>query len=146
MLLLHGCTSINAFFQPFSISFFKTMQGRLYVFFFFLLRGKPFEYFLQCYFLFKSLQGSGSQYKGIFDCVRTIVKEEGSHALLKVCSFLVFLFACWMWLSKCGAVIVIYEAWMLEKCLLISIGLISDMDTCLIQLDTYWIWQETTKK
>ncbi|XP_022750165.1 S-adenosylmethionine carrier 1, chloroplastic/mitochondrial-like isoform X2 [Durio zibethinus] len=29
------------------------------------------------------VQGSAKQYKGIFDCVRTIMKEEGSHALLK---------------------------------------------------------------
>ncbi|KAM7266328.1 hypothetical protein ACFE04_004225 [Oxalis oulophora] len=29
------------------------------------------------------VQGSTSQYKGIFDCARTIVREEGSHALLK---------------------------------------------------------------
>ncbi|KAK4601647.1 hypothetical protein RGQ29_010985 [Quercus rubra] len=29
------------------------------------------------------VQGSANQYKGICDCVRTIVKEEGSHALLK---------------------------------------------------------------
>ncbi|EOY16844.1 hypothetical protein QUC31_001227 [Theobroma cacao] len=29
------------------------------------------------------VQGSAKQYKGIFDCVRTIVKEEGTHALLK---------------------------------------------------------------
>ncbi|GFY96446.1 S-adenosylmethionine carrier 2 [Actinidia rufa] len=29
------------------------------------------------------LQGSANQYKGIFDCVRTIVREEGTPALLK---------------------------------------------------------------
>ncbi|XP_050269332.1 S-adenosylmethionine carrier 1, chloroplastic/mitochondrial-like isoform X3 [Quercus robur] len=29
------------------------------------------------------VQGSANQYKGICDCVRTIVKEEGTHALLK---------------------------------------------------------------
>ncbi|CAL5417667.1 unnamed protein product [Camellia sinensis] len=29
------------------------------------------------------VQGSGNQYKGIFDCVRTIVREEGPPALLK---------------------------------------------------------------
>ncbi|XP_021284626.1 S-adenosylmethionine carrier 1, chloroplastic/mitochondrial-like [Herrania umbratica] len=29
------------------------------------------------------VQGSAKQYKGIFDCVRTVVKEEGTHALLK---------------------------------------------------------------
>uniref|UniRef100_A0A7N2KWA0 Uncharacterized protein n=1 Tax=Quercus lobata TaxID=97700 RepID=A0A7N2KWA0_QUELO len=29
------------------------------------------------------IQGSANQYKGICDCVRTIVKEEGTHALLK---------------------------------------------------------------
>lgn len=29
------------------------------------------------------VQGSQNQYKGIFDCVQTIVKEEGSSALLK---------------------------------------------------------------
>ncbi|XVE55103.1 hypothetical protein DITRI_Ditri03aG0133900 [Diplodiscus trichospermus] len=29
------------------------------------------------------VQGSAKQYKGIFDCVRTIMKEEGSQALLK---------------------------------------------------------------
>ncbi|KAJ7945316.1 S-adenosylmethionine carrier 1, chloroplastic/mitochondrial [Quillaja saponaria] len=29
------------------------------------------------------VQGSGNQYKGIVDCVRTIIKEEGSPALLK---------------------------------------------------------------
>ena len=34
--------------------------------------------------LSEPLQGSANQYKGICDCVRTIVKEEGSHALLKV--------------------------------------------------------------
>uniref|UniRef100_A0A2P2LUA3 S-adenosylmethionine carrier 1ic/mitochondrial-like n=1 Tax=Rhizophora mucronata TaxID=61149 RepID=A0A2P2LUA3_RHIMU len=31
------------------------------------------------------IQGSVNQYKGIFDCVSTIVKEEGAHALLKAC-------------------------------------------------------------
>ncbi|XP_065630087.1 S-adenosylmethionine carrier 1, chloroplastic/mitochondrial isoform X2 [Quercus suber] len=29
------------------------------------------------------VQGSANQYEGICDCVRTIVKEEGTHALLK---------------------------------------------------------------
>ncbi|GMH31627.1 hypothetical protein Nepgr_033471 [Nepenthes gracilis] len=29
------------------------------------------------------VQGSTKQYKGIYDCLRTIIKEEGSHALLK---------------------------------------------------------------
>ncbi|KAK6150541.1 hypothetical protein DH2020_015473 [Rehmannia glutinosa] len=29
------------------------------------------------------VQGSGNQYKGIFDCVQTIVREEGPNALLK---------------------------------------------------------------
>ncbi|XP_027366561.1 S-adenosylmethionine carrier 1, chloroplastic/mitochondrial-like [Abrus precatorius] len=29
------------------------------------------------------VQGSQNHYKGIFDCVRTIVKEEGTHALFK---------------------------------------------------------------
>lgn len=29
------------------------------------------------------VQGSGNQYKGIFDCVKTIVREEGPPALLK---------------------------------------------------------------
>ncbi|XVF29859.1 hypothetical protein REPUB_Repub16aG0006800 [Reevesia pubescens] len=29
------------------------------------------------------VQGTSKQYKGIFDCVRTIMKEEGTHALLK---------------------------------------------------------------
>ncbi|KAL7104522.1 hypothetical protein ACP275_08G250700 [Erythranthe tilingii] len=29
------------------------------------------------------VQGSANQYKGIFDCVQTIVREEGSNALLK---------------------------------------------------------------
>ncbi|GAV80233.1 Mito_carr domain-containing protein [Cephalotus follicularis] len=29
------------------------------------------------------VQGSANQYKGILDCVRTIVKEEGTHTLLK---------------------------------------------------------------
>ncbi|KAE9449875.1 hypothetical protein C3L33_18233, partial [Rhododendron williamsianum] len=29
------------------------------------------------------IQGSANQYKGIFDCVQTIVKEEGPPALLK---------------------------------------------------------------
>ncbi|XP_050211624.1 S-adenosylmethionine carrier 1, chloroplastic/mitochondrial-like [Mercurialis annua] len=29
------------------------------------------------------LQGSSKQYNGVFDCFRTIVKEEGAHALLK---------------------------------------------------------------
>ncbi|KAJ6399140.1 hypothetical protein OIU77_019816 [Salix suchowensis] len=29
------------------------------------------------------VQGSANQYKGIFDCARTIAKEEGTHALLK---------------------------------------------------------------
>ncbi|EEF38093.1 S-adenosylmethionine carrier 1, chloroplastic/mitochondrial isoform X2 [Ricinus communis] len=29
------------------------------------------------------VQGSGNQYKGIFDCARTISREEGVHALLK---------------------------------------------------------------
>ncbi|KAJ7969767.1 S-adenosylmethionine carrier 1, chloroplastic/mitochondrial [Quillaja saponaria] len=29
------------------------------------------------------VQGSADQYKGICDCVRTIINEEGSHALLK---------------------------------------------------------------
>lgn len=29
------------------------------------------------------VQGSGNQYKGIVDCVQTIVREEGSSALLK---------------------------------------------------------------
>lgn len=37
-------------------------------------------------------QGSAKQYKGIFDCVQTIMKEEGPHALLKVCT--VFSFHC----------------------------------------------------
>lgn len=30
------------------------------------------------------LQGSANQYKGIVDCVKTIVAEEGPPALLKV--------------------------------------------------------------
>ncbi|XP_061971056.1 S-adenosylmethionine carrier 1, chloroplastic/mitochondrial-like isoform X2 [Populus nigra] len=30
------------------------------------------------------VQGSANQYKGIFDCARTIAKEEGTRALLKV--------------------------------------------------------------
>eukprot|EP00268_Persea_americana_P060458 TRINITY_DN7535_c1_g1_i9.p1 TRINITY_DN7535_c1_g1~~TRINITY_DN7535_c1_g1_i9.p1 ORF type:complete len:116 (-),score=14.56 TRINITY_DN7535_c1_g1_i9:209-556(-) len=29
------------------------------------------------------VQGSANQYKGIFDCVQTVVKEEGPTALLK---------------------------------------------------------------
>lgn len=29
-------------------------------------------------------QGSGNQYKGVFDCVQTVVREEGPAALLKV--------------------------------------------------------------
>lgn len=29
------------------------------------------------------IQGSANQYKGIFDCVQTILKEEGPPALLK---------------------------------------------------------------
>nr|POE85791.1 s-adenosylmethionine carrier 1, chloroplastic/mitochondrial [Quercus suber] len=29
------------------------------------------------------VQGSANQYKGIFDCVQTIVREEGPPALLK---------------------------------------------------------------
>lgn len=29
------------------------------------------------------VQGSANQYKGIFDCARTIAKEEGTRALLK---------------------------------------------------------------
>ncbi|KAM3712158.1 hypothetical protein ACJW31_01G160800 [Castanea mollissima] len=33
------------------------------------------------------VQGSANQYKGICDCVRTIVKEEGTHALLKTRMF-----------------------------------------------------------
>lgn len=33
-------------------------------------------------------QGSQKHYKGISDCVRTIVKEEGTHALFKVWPFL----------------------------------------------------------
>ncbi|KAD2393231.1 hypothetical protein E3N88_40208 [Mikania micrantha] len=31
------------------------------------------------------VQGSANQYKGIFNCVQTILKEEGPSALLKVC-------------------------------------------------------------
>lgn len=34
------------------------------------------------------VQGSGNQYKGIFDCVQTIIREEGPPALLKVCVLL----------------------------------------------------------
>lgn len=30
------------------------------------------------------MQGSANQYKGIFDCVGTIMREEGPHAFLKV--------------------------------------------------------------
>lgn len=33
---------------------------------------------------FVILKGSANQYKGIFDCVQTIVREEGPPALLKV--------------------------------------------------------------
>lgn len=32
------------------------------------------------------IQGSANQYKGIFDCVQTIVRDEGPSALLKVCT------------------------------------------------------------
>ncbi|XP_061971058.1 S-adenosylmethionine carrier 1, chloroplastic/mitochondrial-like isoform X4 [Populus nigra] len=32
------------------------------------------------------VQGSANQYKGIFDCARTIAKEEGTRALLKIYS------------------------------------------------------------
>lgn len=39
---------------------------------------------LKFFSLSLSLQGSQNHYKGISDCVRTIVKEEGSHALFKV--------------------------------------------------------------
>lgn len=44
-----------------------------------------FSFFLNYYyFLFQ--KGSANQYRGIVDCVQTIVREEGPPALLKVCS------------------------------------------------------------
>lgn len=41
-------------------------------------------------FLFTPLKGPANQYKGIVDCVQTIIKEEGPGAFLKVFSFCVF--------------------------------------------------------
>jgi len=41
--------------------------------------------------IFLLLKGPANQYKGIVDCVQTIVKEEGPGAFLKVCVFLCFL-------------------------------------------------------
>lgn len=35
-------------------------------------------------FFLDLFQGSAKQYQGIFDCVQTIVREEGAPALLKV--------------------------------------------------------------
>lgn len=53
-------------------------------------------FFLKCwqdvayYLLF--VQGSGNQYRGIVDCVQTIIREEGPPALIKVRLFLFYFF------------------------------------------------------
>jgi hypothetical protein len=40
--------------------------------------------------IFLLLKGPANQYKGIVDCVQTIIKEEGPSAFLKVHVFCVF--------------------------------------------------------
>lgn len=44
-----------------------------------LLRNSYIVCLLACF------KGSANQYKGIIDCVQTVVREEGRSALLKVC-------------------------------------------------------------
>lgn len=43
-----------------------------------------FTFYFLCFFYSQCMQGSANQYKGICDCVSTIVREEGIPTLVKV--------------------------------------------------------------
>ena len=52
------------------------------------MENKKLQYYSTNAFRFDIWQGAGNQYKGVSDCVKTILREEGSSALWKVNSFL----------------------------------------------------------